>query len=310
MHTILRRIGAFLAAILSCLSVSASAQEARPRPSLELVKPPVPADAARPALWKISDDDTTIYLFGTIHALPQGIDWFDGRIRHAFDGSQELVTEILEQEPDQMQSLVMSRAVLPSGQTLRAMLSPKAKTDYEGALAGLGLPPGTFDMFEPWYAAIGLATLPLAREGYVVDNGVEGALDARAKALGRPHTALETAEFQLGLFDALPVDVQKRYLGEVVDGLPEVKTQLDAMISAWKRGDADELAKVMNAEEDDPAMIETLLLGRNRTWAKWIKDRMDRPGTVFIAVGAGHLAGPGSVQDQLAAQGISTRRVQ
>jgi uncharacterized protein YbaP (TraB family) len=308
MHMLLRRIGAFLAAILSCLSVSASAQQpVQPRPSLETVKP---ANTARPALWKVSDEDTTIYLFGTIHALPDGIDWFGGPLEQAFDSSQELVTEIVEPDPSHMQALVLNSAILPAGQSLRGLLSPGERASYDSALKTLGMQPGDLDRTEFWFAALNIVNRSLALEGYGQSNGVESALNARAKALGRPHTALETAEFQLGLFDALPVDTQKRYLAEVVDHLPEVKTQLDDMIGAWKRGDADELAKVLNADEDDPAMIETLLLGRNRTWAGWIKDRMARPGTVFLAVGAGHLAGPGSVQDQLAAHGITSQRVQ
>ena len=47
-----------------------------------------------PALWKVADDDTTVYLFGTIHALPEGKDWYSGTIAKAFDASGELVTEI------------------------------------------------------------------------------------------------------------------------------------------------------------------------------------------------------------------------
>ena len=52
-----------------------------------------------------------------------------------------------------------------------------------------------------------------------------------------------------------------------------------------------------------------LLFNRNANWAKWIKARLDNPGTVFIAVGAGHLAGPKDVQDQLETLGIKTQRV-
>jgi uncharacterized protein YbaP (TraB family) len=66
----------------------------------------------------------------------------------------------------------------------------------------------------------------------------------------------------------------------------------------------------MNDDEDDPALVDMLLTRRNKAWARWIERRLDKPGSVFIAVGAGHLAGPGSVQDQLAAAGISAQRIQ
>jgi uncharacterized protein YbaP (TraB family) len=209
-----------------------------------------------------------------------------------------------------MQRLVVSHAMLPKGQSLRGMLSAEQKASYEKELGELGLPAQAFDGYEPWYAAIALSTLPLMRSGYAPENGVEQALDARARALGHPHTALETAEYQIGLFDSLPLEAQKRYFAEVVEKLPTVTDELGRIIVAWREGDAETLAKLMNADEDDPALIEMLLINRNRNWAGWIKRRLDKPGVVFVAVGAGHLAGPGSVQDQLAAQGIQAQRVQ
>lgn len=310
MKLLFRRIACLFLALFSCLSVSASAQPQQPQQQLVPVKPPVPVERATPALWKVSDGDTTIYLFGTIHALPSGIDWFHGPVQQAFDGSQELVTEITETDPVEMQRLVLRHAMLPRGQSLRGLLAPELKTSYEKELGNLGLPAQAFDGYEPWYAAIALSTLPLIRSGYASENGVEQALDQRAKTLGHPHTALETAAYQIGLFDSLPLEAQKRYFAEVVDKLPSVTEELGQIIAAWRKGDAETLARLMNDKEDDPALIEMLLTNRNKAWAGWIKQRLAKPGTVFVAVGAGHLAGPGSVQEQLAAQGITTERVQ
>lgn len=310
MKTLLRRLGApALAALFSLASLAPahSKAPAAPQPAQSAAQD---AAAARPALWKIADADTTIYLFGTIHALPNDIDWLNGKVVEAFDGSQELVTEILEPTPEAMQNLIMARALLPKGKSLRAMLAPAQKQNLEAALRSLNMPVAAFDMFEPWYAAIGLATMPLIREGYTSENGVESVLNARAKASGRAHGALETMEFQIAMFDGLPIDAQVRYLNDVAAQLPTLKDQLALMVSAWKRGDADELAKLMNADEDDPALTKVLLIDRNRTWADWVKQRLDKPGAVFVAVGAGHLAGPGSVQDQLMALGLASERIQ
>lgn len=312
MMRLLRRIGYLLLALVSCLSVTASAQQPAPQPQSQLVPvtPPVATEPASPALWKVTRGDTTIWLFGTIHALPAGIDWFHGPVRDAFDGSQELVTEITETDPLEMQQLVLAHAALPQGQTLRGMLTPKVKAAYEKQLTELKLPLQQFDGYEPWYAGIALSTLPLMRTGYDAQHGVEQVLDARAKLLGHPHGALETAAYQIGLFDSLPLDAQKSYFAEVVDQLPTMTDQLGQMVVAWRKGDADGLAKLMNTEEDDPRLMEMLLIKRNKNWAEWVKQRLTRPGTVFVAVGAGHLAGQGSLQEQLAAQGITTQRVQ
>ncbi len=311
MTSTFRQIAAGAFALAACLSLpacaAAPARDTAPEPAATAIAPALPP---RPALWKVADADTTIWLFGTIHALPPGTQWFDGRIAQAFGASQEVVTEIIEEEPAKMQALVMERAVLPRGQTLRSLMSAKERAAYEKALAGIGLPAGAFDTFEPWYAAIGLSTLPLMQGGYTREAGVDQTLDARARQEGRKREAVETAEHQLALFDSFPLAVQKRYLAEVVGNLPTLKEDLGQMIAAWQRGDAETLAQIMNATEDDPLLLETLLVGRNREWAGWIDNRLDAPGTVFFAVGAGHLAGKGSVQEQLARRGFKVERVQ
>jgi len=264
----------------------------------------------RPALWKIADEDTTIYLFGTIHVLPAGIDWFHGKVARAFDESDALVTEIVEADPATMQALIVQKAVLPPGTSLRSLLSPEQRQAYEAAMMQFGFPPAMFDRFEIWYAAVGLSTLPLMQEGYATENGVEQLLEARADELGIPHSGLETTELQLDLFDGLPTDVQAHYLAEVLDQLPKLKEELRKMVEAWKHGDAEELARLMNAGESDPVLIETLLTNRNKAWAEWVDERLDEPGTVFLAVGAGHLAGDGSLQEQLKQLGIASERLQ
>ena len=320
MDKITRWIALLAAAVAASLASPALAEDKTPDTSAQATasadgstagNAETPATVpAHPALWKVADEDTTIYLFGTIHALPSGIDWFEGKVAAAFDESGELVTEIVKEDPKTMQGLVLSRAMLSGDQTLRSLLNPEEKADYEAALTSFGVPVQAFDRFEPWYAAVGLSTVPLMRDGFAAEHGVEETLNARAESLGHTHGALETAEYQLDLFDALPLDVQKRYLDQVVEDLPTMREDLKKMVEAWKRGDAEELARLMNAQEDDPALVEALLTGRNRKWAKWIEERLEKPGTVFLAVGAGHLAGEGSVQDQLGESGITAERVQ
>lgn len=291
----LRRIALATAAFFACLGAGESSARA-------------PA-ASHPALWKVADADTTIYLFGTVHALPDGIYWYIGKVSDSFEQSQELVTEILE-NGDEGQSAVLARTLLPQGQSLRGLMGDNERSAYEKALKSLKLPPAALDRFKPWYAAIFLATKPILDQGYDPRKSVETTLAAQAQAMNRPHSALETADYQLGLFDSLPQDVQLRYLAEVVRTMPEAKNELAGMVEAWKKGDAEQLARLMNEDEDEPALMEKLLYARNRNWAEWIKARLDKPGTVFMAVGAGHLAGQGSVQEDLRAMGIEAIRVQ
>lgn len=301
-------IARLLTPLALLLSTAAPAQQSLPNPQPVAAEPV--AVTARPAMWKVSDADTTIYLFGTIHLLPKGFDWFQGPVAQAFDQADQLVTEIPAVEPAESQAVLIKRGILPASESLRDQMSPAERTKLEQTLTSFGLPLAAFDRFKPWYAAVVLATLPLQRSGYSLANGVETELASRNQARTRPRIGLETLDYQLSLFDGFSGEVQRRYLFGVIDALPDLDKDVGAMVEAWRTGDAAKLAELMNAEEDDPAMITVLLTNRNKAWAKWIKARLDQPGTAFIAVGAGHLGGQGSVQDELKALGVKSVRVQ
>lgn len=271
---------------------------------------PLHAEDADPALWVVKDKDTTIYLFGTVHVLKPGFDWFDEGVKKAFDASDELVTEMIEPEPAAMQQLVMSKALDQSGKTLSAKLDEGLRARYHKAMTDQGLPGAAFDPFEPWFASVTLSILPLRKFGYDADNGAEKLLAAAARQAGKPQIGLETPDQQLGYFDGLPEAVQLRYLDAVIDELPQYETKLETMITSWASGNPDALAEQMNeGMEKTPELASVLLKERNARWAQWIRMRLDTPGTAFVAVGAGHLAGKGSVQDHLKALDIESARV-
>ena len=268
------------------------------------------APAAKgPALWKVADKDTTIYLFGTVHVLPKETEWYDATIATALEGSDILVTEIPmdPQSEAAMAQLAQTKGVLPAGTTLRSLLTPEQTATYTAALGKIGIPAEAFDPLKPWLAGLTLSILPLMQQGYDPSSGVEKVL--LSKVGDKPKGALETAEFQLGIFDGMPQDAQITFLIEAAEGTDEVKPMLDRMVAEWVEGDADQLAEVMNEGMDDPKVADALLYSRNRNWAEWIDTRLDSPGTVFIAVGAGHLAGAKSVQDYLTQKGIKVTRV-
>lgn len=260
-----------------------------------------------PALWRVSDADTTIYLFGTVHALPQGKAWFDGRIERAFAASDEMITEVDVRDQSASAAAMQTAALLPEGTSLRDLMAPDNREQFEAALVALGLPVAALDRMEPWMASLTMSLLPLLRQGYQTENGVEMALSARAG--DKQRGALETVAEQIDLFDGMPMEAQLTFLDKTVEAMPEAKGSLDAMVAEWIEGDADALAALLNAELDDPVLYSRLLTQRNANWAEWIEQRLQQPGTVFVAVGAGHLAGADSVQRQLAGRGLKVERV-
>jgi len=268
-----------------------------------------PMAAKGPALWKVADSDTTIYLFGTVHVLPKEVEWYDATIADALTGSEMIVTEIPMDPASEaaMAQLAQTKGNLPQGTTLRSLLTPEQTVTYEAALAKLGAPPQAFDQYKPWLTGLTMALIPLMQQGYTPGSGVEKVL--LSKVGDMPQGALETPEFQLGIFDGMDQASQITFMMEAIEGMDETAPMLNRMVAEWVEGDADGLAAVMNESMTDPAVAEALLYSRNANWAEWIDTQLDTPGTVFIAVGAGHLAGEKSVQDYLAAKGITVDRV-
>lgn len=277
--------------------------------------PPAPAPAsatipADPALWVVKDKDTTIYLFGTIHALKPQLSWFDSAVRKAFDASGQLVLEIPLPTPEQAKAVIGPLAMDTTGKPLTQKLTEADRKVYAAAMAKLGIPETAFDRFEPWFAAVTLAQIELQKAGFNAGEGVEVALNAAAKAAGKPVTGLETLEQQLGYFHSLPQDEQIAFLIASAKDIDTFNASINAMLDRWKAGDAEGLSKLMNEDlSGQPHLYQVLLAERNARWADWIDNRLKTPGTVFIAVGAGHLAGKDSVQAYLAKHHLTATRI-
>jgi uncharacterized protein YbaP (TraB family) len=147
--------------------------------------------------------------------------------------------------------------------------------------------------------------------GVTAEAGVEGNLSQPVKAAGKPILGLETVEQQLSIFDRLPEETQRYFLVALLDDPARMREQFQQMLATWTRGDVEAFAASYNADiNESPELRHALLVERNARWAEWMKDRLEQPGIAFVAVGAAHLAGPDSVQEELAAKGLKAVRVQ
>lgn len=275
-----------------------------------------PSQAA-PALWKFGDADTTIYLFGTIHALPPGYEWQDARIETAMAASDTLVIEtVIDKDPQAIARLFPPPD--PSLPPIVERVPEKSRPAFEAVLKKSGLDPATLSRMPTWQASFMLMGAMMNDLGIQRDAGVEGRLmpaftpapDAKDEK-PRKVEALETASEQLALFANLSEADQREMLASFADGEGDAKSDYAKLLSAWSSGDDAAIAKAFADDKDlTPHLREILLRKRNANWAEWLKERLATPGTVFVAVGAGHLAGPLSVQRMLAAEGIKVERVE
>ena len=263
-----------------------------------------------PALWKVADADTTIYLFGTIHVLPENTQWDVPPVARAIAQSDTLVLELLMDHPEQSAQLVGQLGVSPGLPPLAERVPPEKRATLQKLIGASGFPAPFFDSLENWAAAVILTDITFIQAGFSPDRGLENQLTAIYTQARKPILGLETAAQQIGFLDALPEDAQRQLLRSTVEDPEQAKAELRGMLDAWLKGDVKSIATSFDKEtRESPALRQTLLLKRNAAWSQWIANRLRKPGTVFIAVGAGHLAGSNSLQQMLKARGIKAQRV-
>ena len=269
--------------------------------------------AARPALWAVSDADTTIYLFGTIHLLPENYAWRTPKIDHAVGGSQQLVVETIvdDKNPQKLFQALASLAFSPNQPPLASRVAPEKRAALTEAVRKSGLPPQALDRMETWAAAFILLGNQFKDLGLKGDQGVEMVLRNAFTGQGKPVGELESNVEQLGFFDKLPEAAQRELLEGAIDQSGDMKTEFHQMLAAWAKGDVKGIAKTFNRDlAGSPDLQRSLIKTRNANWSRWIEQRMTKPGAIMVAVGAGHLAGPDSVVDLLKRDGYRVRRLQ
>ena len=305
----LNRKSALFVAAAFLFSAPAAAQSPAPAPATAAATAALPD--ADPAIWVVKDPDTTIYLFGTFHALDGKSDWFNEEVKTAFDQSSEVVLELPPMEDKAaLQPIVMKYAIDTSGKPLSEKLSPAAKEKYVKALTEMGVPPAAFDKFKPFFAALTVIMAGAQKIGMTGEQGAEAILTKAAKDGKKPISGLETVDYQMSLFANLSEADQIKMLEETLSEIDKLGEMFGEMNKHWTAGDAEGMAKLMNdLNAQSPAMYKTLLTDRNANWAEWIDKRLDKPGVVFMGVGAGHLGGKDSVQDLLAKRGIKSKRI-
>ncbi|HEY9130542.1 MAG TPA: TraB/GumN family protein [Dyella sp.] len=264
---------------------------------------------AKPLLWAVRQGNTTIYLFGTVHLLPSDTDWMSDKLSAALDRSQRLSIELIDDDPATVIPLVRKYGRDPA-HPLSSKLRASDRAKLKLAVATANLPGGeeALEPMRPWLAALTLTVAPLVQAGMDPNQGVDKQLKARMIAAGKPVDGLETAEQQLRILADMPEPLQLDMLRETFHDVEEGPKKLLELVDAWKNGNTQAIARIESVElqKTSPELYKSLIVDRNKAWARTIAERLRNStgGTSFIAVGAGHLAGPDSVQRQLEAMGF------
>jgi uncharacterized protein len=268
---------------------------------------------ANPAIWKVKGAHGTVYLFGTLHLMKKNVDWETAKIKAAFAASDLIYVEV----PNLDDAAAEQPLAVKYGTDLAHPLSTKlSKEDVElldAAVKSMGMGgEAMLEPMQPWLVSAALQLMPILKGGYDPSSGIDMKLLAEARAAQKPVKGFETMESQVHMLADAPQAEQVEMLHKELAELDKSTAEMNDMVAAWEQGDIDKIGKMENDElaAKYPAEYKRLVVVRNAKWAAAIDGMLKDPatGTVFVAVGAGHLAGPDSVIKMLEKDGWKVER--
>jgi uncharacterized protein YbaP (TraB family) len=266
--------------------------------------------AAEPALWEVTGGESTMWIFGSVHLLPEGGFALGDSLGDAIGAAERVCLEIDPDAQDEAQtaSVTLARAVDPQGRDLFALLGSDADAVREAA-GSAQVPLEALAMFEPWFAGLSVSLMAIQARGYDAQHGVEQVIQAEARKAGKKTCGLETLDGQLGMLDGLPPRLQNEILLQALEEADDIEALIEPMLDAWRRGDEAGLERSLQDDfEGYPELAEALIYRRNSRWAEQLSRMLEGDEDVLVVVGAMHLVGDRGLPTLLAKRGYTVER--
>lgn len=269
--------------------------------------------AADPAAWRVTaPGGGELTLLGSMHVLRPSDHPLPPSVDALLDRAELVVMEIDldDVDPVAQQRTILSTAMLQQGTVLGDVVDADVYRLVGETTRDLGIDLKLLENFEPWFLAITLLDQGLRRLGFQGEQGVEQYVLRHSQRLQKEIVGLETLEFQIGIFDALPPAQQQAMLEQTLAELDEAAAVLGDMVQAWRDGELETLAAELLDEFDDfPGLYDTLVTKRNNAWVPTLEQMLADGRRHLVVVGALHLVGPNSVVDLLRARGLTVERL-
>lgn len=253
-------------------------------------------------LWKVSDENSSVWVLGSIHFADSSFYPLDSVVETAFVNAEELAAEININDDSVSQDVakkMLKQGVLPNGTTLDQVLPEGMWKTIDSLCLAWNYPPILLKRFRPWFAATTLSGIAFQRAGIDPNYGIDAVLLERAANEGKTIVGLETAEEQVnavadtGTSDSAGIFYMKTTLREI----SELDSMVAQIIRAWKTGDVELMRKAMNEDEfvDEADSTvqkdfeERIYTSRNAKMAESIEEFLKDDRKVFVVVGAAHL---------------------
>lgn len=254
----------------------------------------VTAPKSRHILWKVQSSSNTIYILGSIHVLQKNNYPLDRQLYEAFTQASTVIFEVdldgLTSPLSQFQ--ILTKGLYLNGQTLQSVLPTVRYEAAKANFAELGFNIENFHRMKPWMAATAVTALELQKFGFESAFGVDRHFYEKAQKEGKAIQALETVEFQLGLFDNLSMPIQELFLMQSLEDLKHIEARIIGMVDAWTNGNVQDLEVILEGMREYPELYHALVVSRNQNWLPRIEQKLQETNSpAFVVVGALHLLG-------------------
>ena len=279
--------------------------------SIGLGSLPLRANETDGLVWQLQGPRGSVFIAGSMHLLRRERPALPAAIVKAYEESESLVMEIDADDIDDQYTaqLMLRLATFADARSLPMITGEARWQKLQTLLARVQVPESFAATLEPWGVAILLTSLEYARLGFDPEIGVEKQLQDLAARDRKPIAGLETPEFQIGLFDALPMDEQLQLLDMTLEDIGEMPDTVDELYAAWRAGDLRALdALLLEGYREMPRLYADLVERRNRNWIAPIKALLEQDGDTLVVVGALHLVGEQGVVAMLEREGLKPVR--
>jgi len=268
---------------------------------------------ATPAMWRVKGAHGTVYLFGSVHVMKPNVVWESAKVKAALDGSDLLYLEIANIDDVASAQPIVMQFGIDAAHPLSTKITKDDEALLDAAAKTMGLPGAqAFEPMQPWLVSVELSTLPMAKAGYDPKSGIDMKLLTQAKDSQKTVKGFETMAEQMHMIADVPQDEQVKMLHKDLVELDKSAAQTNDLVAAWEKGDVETIGKIDNDELalKYPEEYKRVVVDRNTKWAATMDGLLKDPatGTVFVAVGAAHLAGPDSVLKMLEKDGWKVER--
>ena len=266
-----------------------------------------------PAIWKITDLDSTLYLFGTVHLLPDGADWQRNDMRAAFDEVGTVYFETPDDAKANLEATLLQQTygLYDSGERLTDYLDNSALNALTAAVHNVDLRYGVIVSFKPWLAADILSLAAAEAAGFKAGNSADAVLRVRAANDGKVIKYLDDMRTYIEAVALLPDYIQIESLEGTIRNFDNIGKDIKTVNAAWIVGNTDMLdAELIRAtQKKSPEMYKVLFTERNAKWAQVLDQFMMGDSNAMAVVGIGHLLGEHSIPIHFRELGYDVERV-